>query len=99
MYKNQIVKFIQNECKRTNPSVCANNQHSKIWTVAGEAKNGGFQVLVVTGQINECDHFGGTLTDLLSCPRLAVIYNLGKSEAKNDYISGYCGIFHFGLII
>ncbi len=33
---------------------------------------------MVTRQINECDHFRGTLTNLLCCPRLAVIHNLGK---------------------
>lgn len=64
----------------TNASICADDQHSKIWTVAGEAKDGGLQVLVVTRKINECDHFGGTLANLLRCPRLAVIHNLGKDD-------------------
>lgn len=91
-----IVKF--SEHKRTNASVCANNQHSKVWTVAGKAKNGGFQVLVVTSQIYERDHFRGTLTDLLCSARLAVIYNLGKSKGRYDYISWFCSLLHFGLI-
>ena len=34
--------------------------------MAGHAKDGGFQVLFVTGQINESNDFGGFLTDL--CP-------------------------------
>lgn len=62
----------------TNAGICADDQHSEIRTVAGEAKDGGLQVFMVTRQIYECDHFRGTLTNLLCCPRLAVIHNLGK---------------------
>lgn len=46
-----------NQLILTNTSICADDQHSKIRTVAGKAKDGGLQVLVVTRQINECDHF------------------------------------------
>lgn len=68
------------QLKLTNAGVCADDQYSEIWTVAGEAKDGGLQVLMVTCQIDECDHFRGTLTNLLCCPRLAVIHNLEKSN-------------------
>lgn len=46
-----------NQLILTDTSICADDQHSKIRTVAGKAKDGGLQVLVVTRQINECDHF------------------------------------------
>lgn len=67
-----------NQLILTNASICADDQHSEIRAVAGEAKDGGLQVLVVTRQINECDHFRGTLTNLLCCSGLTVIHNLGK---------------------
>lgn len=62
----------------TDACVCADDQHRKVRAVAGKAKDGGFQVLVVTRQIHERDHFGGTLTNLLCSPRLAVIHDLIK---------------------
>lgn len=70
----------------TNASICADDQHSEIRAVAGEAEDGGLKVLVVTGQINECDHFRGTFTNLLCCPRLAVIHNLGQKKKKKHNI-------------
>ena len=74
----------------THAGICADDQHCKIWTVAGEAKDGSFQVLVVARQVNECDHFRGTLTNLLCCPRLAVIHNLEKNKGKT-FINVSCG--------
>lgn len=66
----------------TNAGICTHDQHSEIWTVTGEAKDGSLQVLVVTRQIDECDHFRGTLADLLCCSRLAVIHNLKEKKPK-----------------
>lgn len=60
----------------TDAGVGAHHQHSKVGAVAGEAEDGGLQVLVVSSQIDEGDHLRGALTDLLSCPRLAVVHNL-----------------------
>lgn len=60
----------------TNASVGTNHQHGKVWAVAGEAKDGCFQILVVASQVNESDHFGRTLTDLFCCPGVTVIYHL-----------------------
>lgn len=60
----------------TDARVCADDQHCKVRAVAGKAEDGGFQVLVVTRQIHERDHFGGTFTNLLRSPRLAVIHDL-----------------------
>lgn len=60
----------------TNAGVGANHQHGKIRTVAGEAEDGCFQVLVVASQVDERDHLGGTLTDLFCCSGVTVIYHL-----------------------
>lgn len=78
----------------TNSSIRTDHKHCKIWTITGEAKDGGFQVLVVTRQINECDHFRGTLTNLLCCPRLAVIHNLKKENKQTNKISYQLLTFH-----
>ena len=50
---------------------------------------------MVTRQINECDHFRGTLTNLLRCSRLAVIHNLGKDAYLECqvYITTYFSVF------
>lgn len=47
---------------------------------------------MVTCQIYECDHFGGTLADLLCCPRLAVIDDLreGVIITQGCYCSRPC---------
>lgn len=60
----------------TDAGVGAHHQHGEVGTVAGEAEDGRLQVLVVSGQIDEGDHLGGALADLLRCPRLAVVHHL-----------------------
>lgn len=46
---------------------------------------------MVTCQIYECDHFRGTLTDLLCCPRFAVIDDLqGGAITQGCYCSCTC---------
>lgn len=68
----------------TNAGVGTNHQHGKVWAVAGEAKDGCFQILVVASQVNESDHFGRTLTDLFCCPGVAVIYHLRDKELVRE---------------
>lgn len=74
-----------NQLILTNTSICTDNKHGKIRTVAGKAKDGGLQVLVVTCQIDERDHFRGTLTDLLCRSGLAVIDNLEEGGITQDH--------------
>lgn len=72
----------------TDACVCADDQHRKVWTVASKAEDGSFQVLVVTRQIHERDHFRGTLTNLLCSPRLTVIHDLEQEmQQKHGYKS------------
>ena len=52
----------------THAGVGAHHQHGEVGAVACEAKDGGLQVLVVSSQVNESDHLGGALTDLLCRP-------------------------------
>lgn len=66
----------------TDACVCADDQHCKVRAVAGKAEDGGFQVLVVTRQIHERDHFRGTLANLLCRPRLAVIHDLERERRQ-----------------
>lgn len=66
----------------TDASVGAHHQHGKVRAVAGEAENGRFQVLVVSGQIDESDHLGGALTDLLGRPGLAVVHYLKHHQRR-----------------
>lgn len=67
----------------TNAGVGAHHQHGEVGAVAGEAEDGGLQVLVVSGQINEGDHLGRALADLLRCARLAVVHHL-HGDQKAD---------------
>lgn len=60
----------------TDAGVGTHNQHGEVGAVAGEAEDGGLQVLVVSCQIDEGDHLGGALADLLRRPRLAVVDDL-----------------------
>lgn len=69
----------------TDAGVGAHHQHGKVGAVAGEAENGRFQVLVVSGQINEGDHLGGALTDLLGCPGLAVVHYLKHHQRRRTH--------------
>lgn len=71
----------------TDAGVGAHHQHGEVGAVAGEAEDGRLQVLVVSGQIDEGDHLGGALTDLLSCPRLAVVHNLQKTISSPDSLN------------
>lgn len=49
----------------TDAGVGAHYQHGEVRAVAGESKNGGLQVFVVSRQVDESDHLGGALADLL----------------------------------
>lgn len=66
----------------TDACVGAHHQHGKVRAIAGEAEDGGLQVLVVSCEVDEGDHLGGALADLLRCPRLAVIHNLSQVKYK-----------------
>ena len=52
----------------TDSSVGADKEQGTVWTVGGEAKDGGMEVLVVACQVDEGDHLGATFTDLFCCP-------------------------------
>lgn len=69
----------------TNAGVGAHHQHGEVGAVAGEAENSRFQVLMVSGQINEGDHLGGALTDLLGCPGLAVVHYLKHHQQRRTH--------------
>lgn len=67
----------------TDAGVGAHHQHGEVGTVAGEAEDGGLQVLVVTGEIDEGDHLGGALADLLGRAGLAVVHDLRRRQREN----------------
>lgn len=68
----------------TYTRVGAHHQHGEVRAVAGQTKDGGLQVLVVTCQVNEGDHFGGALTDLLGCSGLAVVHHLNDTRKQRE---------------
>lgn len=74
----------------TDARVGAHHQHGEVGAVAGEAENGGLQVLVVSSQIDEGDHLGGALTDLLRRPRLAVVDHLKHDQEEEHLTSLAC---------
>ena len=74
--------YVLSQTQPTNAGVCTDDQHGEVRAVAGEAEDGGLQVLVVSRQVDEGDHFRGALTDLLCCPRLAVVHHLAPRKDK-----------------
>ena len=68
----------------TNAGVGAHHQHGEVGAVAGETEDGGLQVLVVSGEVDEGDHLGRALADLLSCPRLTVVHNLFDTRQDDE---------------
>lgn len=67
----------------TDAGVGAHYQHGEVRAVAGQSKNGGLQVFVVSGQVDERDHLGGALADLLGGARLAVVHHLSVDGERN----------------
>lgn len=53
---------------RTDPSVSADEQQGAVGAVRGEAEDGGVEVLVVAGQVDEGDHLGAAFADLFCRP-------------------------------
>ena len=68
----------------TNAGVGAHHQHGEVGAVAGEAEDGGLQVLVVSGEVDEGDHLGRALADLLSRPRVTVVHDLLDTRQDDE---------------
>ena len=66
----------------TDASVSAHYQHGKVGAIAREAEDGGLQILMVSRQVDESDHLGRALADLLSCPRLTVVHHLHNTPGQ-----------------
>lgn len=53
---------------RTDSSVSADKEQGTVRAVGGEAKDGGVQVFMVAGQVDEGDHLGAALADFFCSP-------------------------------
>lgn len=55
------------KASKSRTHIGGNAQHDAVRLVAGQTKDGRFDVLLVAGQVDKRDEFGGLVADLLDC--------------------------------